>query len=266
MFAVRNSATERAGNDVLLWLDPDNEWVIWEAEQILRAVADPLVHQARSDVTVAPGRRPPCAVTDPEQSHRLQRIEHEDLGRATQRAPPHTPRDIGAHRAEPGDRKKGGEHYRQFPLTMSAGRGRLVADEDWPSQVEASRPRPPPREPGRQQSQLRPHHTLNDDPGCGGVRTISLRVVFRSFADGDLIHLTATDHRSVGHLARLAAKIGLPKFVLSDRGYDCQAASFASTAEPSVHHHLSRVECQLRRRRDSLARNFSFSAGLTLQG
>jgi hypothetical protein len=102
MVAGRNSATERLSDDALLWVDPDNEWVLQEAELILRAVADSLRHQAGTDGgAVLAWLRPPSAVEAPSQSQRLRRIAHEHPGRATQRAPPRGPRDIGAQRAQP---------------------------------------------------------------------------------------------------------------------------------------------------------------------
>jgi hypothetical protein len=102
MLGLRNnSVTERHSDDVLFWLDPDNEWLLREVDEILRAIAGPPVHRPRTHVIVAPAPRVPYAVRASAQCRRLWRMERDNLGRTTQRAPPlNWSRDIAALDAE----------------------------------------------------------------------------------------------------------------------------------------------------------------------
>jgi hypothetical protein len=97
-----DSVTESHSDDVLFWLDPDNEWILQDVERILRAVDIPVISQPRTQVVTAAGPQPPAAVMAPNQSRRFRRIESTKVRRATQRAPPLSASISAALRAEAG--------------------------------------------------------------------------------------------------------------------------------------------------------------------
>jgi len=85
------SVAERHNDNVLFWLDPDNEWILQEAERILSAVGNALVNPPGTDALAATGNQPPAAVMAPNRSPRFRPFGYRKSGRATQRAPPLSP-------------------------------------------------------------------------------------------------------------------------------------------------------------------------------